>query len=125
MKISLWCLFYVGFLHILCAGISKSKADYDNRNPRAWLAAQKGFRSRANSAQQNSWEAFLWFAVAILVSQSMNAIDNTTVEFLALAFVILRTSYIAAYVFNFAILRTIFWSAAFLANISIFVIAIV
>ena len=31
-KISFWCFFTAGILPIICAGISKSKKNYDNEN---------------------------------------------------------------------------------------------
>ena len=125
MNISLGCLLFVGFLPMICAGISKSKLDYDNKNPRVWLANQTGFRLRANSAQQNSWEAFLWFSVAILAVHADGQAQTSEVEIMAVVFVILRIFYIAAYVSDFAMLRTIFWTIAFIINILIFTKAIV
>ncbi|MFL2656788.1 MAG: MAPEG family protein [Burkholderiaceae bacterium] len=125
MNTALLCLLCVGLLPMICAGISKSKLDYDNKNPRAWLARQSGFRLRANSAQQNSWEAFLWFAVAILAVHSSDKVKITEVEVMAIFYVVLRIFYIAAYVSDFAMLRTVFWSIAFILNIIILVKAIV
>ncbi len=120
MNISLGCLLCVGFLPMICAGISKSKSDYDNKNPRVWLAGQSGFRARANSAQQNSWEAFLWFSVAILAVHAAGQAQTSEIEIMAVLFVILRIFYIAAYVYDFAMLRTIFWTIGFIINILIF-----
>ena len=125
MNISLGCLLFVGFLPMICAGISKSKLDYDNKNPRAWLADQSGFRLRANSAQQNSWEAFLWFSVAILAVHTTGQAKTNEVEIMAVSYVVLRIFYVAAYVSNFAMLRTIFWMIAFVLNIMIFTKAMV
>ncbi len=125
MNIALWCLLCVGFLPMICAGISKSKADYDNTNPRLWLLNQSGFRLRANSAQQNSWEAFLWFSVAVLAVQSTGQVNASEIEILAVTYVSMRIFYIAAYILDFAMLRTIFWVIAFFLNIVIFSKAIV
>ena len=125
MNISLGCLLFVGFLPMVCAGISKSKLDYDNKNPRVWLANQTGFRSRANSAQQNSWEAFLWFSVAILAVNTNGLAQTSEIEVMAFLYVVLRIFYITAYVSDFAMLRTVFWSIAFVINILIFIKAIV
>jgi uncharacterized MAPEG superfamily protein len=120
MNTALWCLLCVGLLPMLCAGISKSKVDYDNKNPRTWLSRQSGFRLRANSAQQNSWEAFLWFSVAVLAVHTNDQAQTTDVGMMAIFYVVLRILYIAAYVSDFAMLRTIFWSIAFVLNIMIF-----
>ncbi|OUW00182.1 MAG: hypothetical protein CBD16_06870 [Betaproteobacteria bacterium TMED156] len=125
MNITLWCLLFVGLLPIFCAGISKSKSDYDNKNPRAWLGKQDGFRLRAYNAQKNSWEAFIWFSIAILLTEIEGISNLFQVQILSLAYILLRLLYIAAYVLNFSLLRTLFWSTAFIINISIFIIAIV
>jgi uncharacterized MAPEG superfamily protein len=125
MNTSLWCLLVVGFLPMFCAGISKSKLDYDNKNPRIWLANQSGFRLRANSAQQNSWEAFLWFSVAVLAVHANGQAQISEIEIMAVTYVFLRILYIAAYVSDFAMLRTVFWALAFLLNIMIFTKAMV
>ena len=124
MNISLWCLFFVGFLPMICAGISKSKLDYDNQNPRAWMSKQSGFRSRAYSAQQNSWEAFLWFSVAILLAQTTDQAQSSDIEIMAVGYVFSRIFYLTAYVLDFAMLRTIFWGIAFFLNILIFIKAV-
>lgn len=48
-----------GLLPIVCAGIAKwGVKNYDNHQPRSWLALQEGYRARANAAQENSFEAF-------------------------------------------------------------------
>jgi len=41
-------LLIAGVLPVACAGIAKlGFKEYDNNNPRAWLAKQTGFRARA------------------------------------------------------------------------------
>ena len=55
-----------GLLPLICAAIAKwGDKTYDNHNPRGWLASQEGMRARANAAQQNSLEAFPFFAIEI------------------------------------------------------------
>ena len=56
-----------GLLPIACAGLAKwGFKDYNNREPRTWLAAQEGWRARANAAQQNSFEIFPLFVAAVI-----------------------------------------------------------
>ena len=40
---------------------------YNNRHPRVWLDKQQGYRARATAAQSNSFEAFPFFAAAVIV----------------------------------------------------------
>ena len=111
-KILIICLFLSGILPVLCAGISKSKTSYDNNLPRDWLAKQTGFRSRANAAQQNCWESFIWFAVAVF-TMSFFAPDQTQIASkIAIFYVVLRLFYVFSYVVGFSIFRTIFWLIA-------------
>ena len=45
-----WCILIAAVLPIVCAGIAKAGFKrFDNNNPRDWLAAQDGFRRRANA----------------------------------------------------------------------------
>jgi uncharacterized MAPEG superfamily protein len=120
MTMTWWCLLVTGFMPIVCAGISKwGASDYDNGNPREWLARQEGYRRRANAAQQNSWEAFLWFAVAVLVAMQTGA-DPSRIDGLAMLFVASRVLYIAFYVADRATLRSLAWFAGLIATVTIF-----
>lgn len=120
MTIALWCLLATGFMPIVCAGISKwGASDYDNGNPREWLARQQGYRRRANAAQQNCWEAFLWFAVAVLVAMQTGA-EPSRIDGLALLFVVSRVLYVAFYVVDRATLRSLAWLAGLITTVTIF-----
>ncbi len=123
MTTALWCLFITMFLPIVCAGISKAGGQgYDNAQPRQWLAQQEGFRARAMAAQQNSWEALLLFAIAVLVVHVILG-PSDSVNQMAVGFVVARLAYIAAYVANWAMARTLVWLVGFLLTISIFAAA--
>ena len=123
MTTALWCLFITMFLPVVCAGISKAGGQgYDNAHPRQWLAQQEGFRARAVAAQQNSWEALLLFSIAVLVAHAILG-PSDSVNQMAVSFVVARLAYIAAYVANWAMARTLVWLAGFLLTISIFAAA--
>ena len=112
-----------GFLPIVCAGISKFGAkDYDNHNPREWLARQTGMRLRADAAQKNSFEAFPLFAVGILLALH-NGVDAEAIAQCGWAFVLMRIGYIACYVADKALLRSVFWGFALAAVIRLYVLA--
>lgn len=109
MTIALWCLLVVSLLPIACAGISKwGFQGFDNNRPREWLAAQQGWRARANAAQQNSWEALAMFSAAVLAAHLADA-PQARVDGLAVAFLGARVAYIAAYVGDRATLRSLIW----------------
>ena len=111
-KISFWCIFFAGILPIICAGISKFKQGYDNDNPRKWLASQSGFRERANSAQQNSWESFIWVSVALTLAITFSTEQMDFVNLMSILYVFLRILYVLFYVVGFSNLRTISWLGA-------------
>ncbi len=120
MSIALWCLMIAGWLPIVCAGISKwGASDFDNQYPREWLAKQEGHRKRANGAQQNSWEAFLWFGIAVLVAMVTKA-DPGKIDDLAIIFIVCRIFFIGFYLANLSTLRTLAWLAGFITTLVIF-----
>lgn len=120
MSITLWCLMIAGWLPIICAGIAKSGGEnFDNSMPREWLAKQQGYLGRANAAQQNSWEAFLWFGIAVLVSIVTEA-DEAWVDNLSMIFIASRVFYIAFYLMDKPGPRTAAWLLGFFTSITIF-----
>jgi uncharacterized MAPEG superfamily protein len=120
MTIAFWCVLAAGLLPIVTAGIAKGGARaYDNAQPRLWMAAQEGWRARANAAQQNGWEAFPLFAAAVIIAHLTQA-PAARVDLLALAFVGLRVAYIACYLWNKASLRSLVWLAGHGCIIALF-----
>jgi uncharacterized MAPEG superfamily protein len=112
-----------GLLPIVCAGIAKWGArDYDNHDPRAWLARQDQWRARANAAQHNSLEAFPFFAAAVLLALHSGA-DAAVVAPWGWAFVALRLVYIYCYVADRASLRSIVWLLGLAVVIRLFAMA--
>ncbi len=112
-----------GLLPIVCAGIAKWGArDYDNRDPRAWLAKQDGRRARANAAQNNSLEAFPFFAAAVLLALHAGS-DAAQVAQWAWLFVALRVLYIGCYVADRASWRSIVWMLALAVVIRLYAMA--
>ena len=97
-------------------------ANFDNRNPRAWLAAQTGLRARADAAQGNSFEAFPLFAAAVLIAV-LQHVSIATVNLLAAAFIVFRVAYIAAYVMDKPSLRSLLWAVGFVCCVALFVFA--
>lgn len=124
MKWSFLALLVAGMLPVVCAGIAKAGfRQYDNRDPRAWLARQTGFRARANAAQANSFEAFPFFASGVLLAL-LAKVETGLIDGLAVAFVLARVAYIACYLANQASLRTLVWTAGYGCVIALHVLAL-
>lgn len=123
MNSSTLAVLIAGLLPVVCAGISKWGAKgYDNHDPRAWLARQEGRRARANAAQQNSFEAFPFFAIAVVMALN-NGVSHQNVATWAWLIVAMRLAYIYCYVTDRATLRSIFWTLGTAAVIRIYVFA--
>jgi len=117
MTIAFACVLFMGLLPYVAAGIAKKGFDdYDNGQPRAWLAKQTGFRARANAAQANLFESLpFFFAAASLMHAPQGRLD-----FLALGFVAFRIAYLVCYVANWPTARSIFWLCGIASVVAIF-----
>jgi len=123
MTIALWCILAACLLPIVAAGIAKAGAsDYDNAQPREWLATQSGRRARANAAQQNSYEGLPLFIAAVLVA-SFTQGRQPVIDQLAVLYVLARIAYILCYVGDRPTLRSLVWIAGFGACIALFAVA--
>lgn len=123
MNSSAIAVLVTGLLPLLCAGIAKGGAkNYDNHDPRAWMARQPGYRARAHAAEQNSLEAFPLFAVAVLMAFVAGA-SPETVALWAWVFVGLRLVYIYCYVSDRATLRSIVWMLGLAVTIRLYALA--
>ena len=98
-----------GLMPLICAALTKWGASgYDNHNPRAWVANLERFRARANAAQQNCLEAFPFFAVAVILA-ALGGIDGDTLESLSWLYIAARVAYVACYLTDKAIWRSVAW----------------
>ena len=121
-----WCVLIAALLPFVCTGIAKAgmfgkprrEGGYDNHNPRTWLASQTDWRARANAAQANSFEAFPFFAAAVIVAHQLGAAQGP-LDALAFVFVVLRLVYIMMYVADSATIRSIIWVLALAVNVGI------
>jgi uncharacterized MAPEG superfamily protein len=121
MTVALWCVLAAALLPYLASTIAKAGGErYDNRDPRDWLERQEGFRVRANNAQLNSFEAFPFFAVAVIVAQMLQA-PQERVDALAVIFIAARLAYLACYLADWHWARSVTWLVGWLACIFLFV----
>jgi uncharacterized MAPEG superfamily protein len=120
MTMALWCVAIAAILPIISTGIAKAGfRDYNNRQPREWLAKQQGWRARANAAQQNAWEALAVFAAGVFAAHIAQA-PQERVDFWAMVFIGVRVAYLACYLADLAPLRSIVWASGFVISLSFF-----
>jgi uncharacterized MAPEG superfamily protein len=122
VTIALWCVLIAGLLPYVATAISKAGADYDNRDPRAWLAQQHGYRRRAGAAALNGFEALPLFAAAVLIAQLLHA-PQSSANLLAIGFIVARGLHLACYLAGWSTLRSVAWFAGLLCVIGLFVIS--
>lgn len=121
MTIAFWCVLIAGLLPYLATTIAKGGGErYDNRDPRAWLEKQEGFRKRAHNAQANAFEAFPLFAAAVVVA-SLTQAPQERVDALAVLFIVARVAYLVCYLADWHWARSLVWLIGWLATLTIFV----
>ena len=122
MSIALWCVLVAALLPFVATIMAKAgnARTFDNHNPREWLAKQTGKAARANAAQANSFEAFPFFAAAVIVATMLHA-PQARVNLLAMIFIAARIAYIACYLADQATLRSLVWFVGIACTFAIFV----
>jgi uncharacterized MAPEG superfamily protein len=110
-------------LVLIIASIGPAKLDgrreYDNANPRDPNFYRPGLRARALGAHQNGYEAFPFFAAAVIVAE-MHGAAQGTVNALAVAFLACRIAYVLLYLGNRPSLRSLVWALAMACNLALF-----
>jgi uncharacterized MAPEG superfamily protein len=122
MTLALWCIVIAALLPYAAAVIAKSDKGFDNADPRGWLAKQSGYRQRANAAQQNSFEAFPFFAAGVIVAHYLHA-PQLQINALAVGFIGARILYLIMYISNKPTLRSLCWVTGFGCVVGLFVIS--
>lgn len=124
MPVAFWCVLVAGLLPVLTVGIAKvGGRGYDNGDPRAWLEKQSGRSKRADNAHRNHFEAFPFFAAAVLIATHLGA-PRGTLDTLALVFIGARLAYTACYLADKATLRSTMWLIGYLDIIAIFLLPV-
>ncbi len=122
MEIAYWCVLIAGVMPLLTVAIAKLQRGYDNSNPRAWLDNQQGMRKRADYAHRNHFEAFPFFASAVIIAQQLHA-PQSTVNALAVAFIAARIAFTFFYLADRAGLRTVAFMIGYGCVASLFLVA--
>jgi uncharacterized MAPEG superfamily protein len=90
--------------------IPRKAGGFDNAHPRDWEAKLTGWQNRAKAAQDNGFEALPLFIAGVVFAQMAQA-DQSRIDMLALSFIAIRLAYVAAYLLNWASLRSVIWIA--------------
>ena len=91
---------------------------FDNNAPREWLAKQEGWRSRASAAQSNLLEGLPFFFAAVLFALYAQ-VEPAALTTLVAAWIAVRIAYIAIYIADYGVLRSLVWGLALAINIAI------
>ncbi len=123
MSLALWCVLLAGLLPVLTVIFAKwGRPDFDNGEPRAWMEKLTGRRRRADYAHRNHFEAFPFFAAAVIIAQQLHA-PQATVNTLAAIFIVARVAYTVLYLIDRPTLRSIMWAIAYACVIGLFITA--
>lgn len=125
MTLAYWCVVIAGILPYLAAGYAKMApgGGYDNHAPRSSLEKLEGRRKRSNWAQLNGFEAFPFFAAAVIIAHQLDA-SQVVIDVLASLFIALRLLYWYLYVADYSTLRSTVWTLGFICVFGIFSAAI-
>jgi uncharacterized MAPEG superfamily protein len=125
MSLAYWCVLIAGVLPVLTVSLAKwGVRDYDNAAPRAWMDKLSGHRRRADYAHRNHFEAFPFFAAAVLVAEQLHG-AQAAINALALAFIVIRIVYTVLYLRNLPTLRSGAWLLGYLCVLALFGVAAV
>ncbi|ERO61465.1 MAPEG family protein [Pseudomonas piscis] len=112
MTIPFWCVFISALLIFIArmpvAKVMKEQGGYDNHLPRLQQARLSGRGARALAAHQNSFEAFILFAVGVLMAHTTQT-QGWLIDTLAIVFVVARVLYLGCYLADLAWQRSLAW----------------
>lgn len=120
MSIPFWCVF-ISALLIFLARIPVTKAmreqgGYNNHLPRQQQAQLTGLGARALAAHQNMIEAFVLFAVGVLMAHTTQT-AGWLIDSLAVIFVIARVIYLLCYWADLAWQRSLVWAIGLVCSL--------
>ncbi|KTD08047.1 MAPEG family protein [Legionella jamestowniensis] len=112
------CLFpYLARIPVIIA-MKNQPHGYDNNHPRTQQSILIGFGARAVAAHQNSFESLILFSSAVLTALATNN-TTSTIQNLAIFYLISRVIYHIFYLCNWATLRSLIWIAGVITALTI------
>jgi uncharacterized MAPEG superfamily protein len=115
MTIAFWCVLVAALLPYAVFGPAAGKLDI--KLPRKLVGDLEGSAARAYGAHLNHFEAFPFFAAAVIIAHVLSG-PSALVNWLAVAFIVVRLFYTAMYLTDRQPLR----SASFFAGLIIAVV---
>ena len=120
MSIPFWCVLISALLIFVArmpvAKAMKEQGGYNNHLPRQQQAQLTGFGARALAAHQNSFEAFILFAVGVLMAHTTQT-AGWLIDGLAIVFVLARVAYLLCYIADLAWQRSLMWLIGLLCSL--------
>lgn len=124
MTTAYWCALVAIFLPYLFTGIAKIGGGFTlkhNHNPREFLNSLSGASQRANWAQQNSFEVTPAFLAAVIIAHQVSTLAQSSIDTLAIVFVVSRLIYGICYVTDQALLRSLVWFVGMASIAALFI----
>lgn len=122
MTIAFWCVLAAGILPQLVGIYAKTSKEYDNENPREYLAQLEGRSARAVAAMANGYEGLPLFFAAVIIAH-LAQVDPFWLNAMALTYVISRVVYNVLYVVGLGTLRSVVWLVGLGSVVTLFVMA--
>ena len=124
MTFAYMCIVIALILPIILAGIAKkgSELPINNNDPRSHVRHLKERAKYAYGAEQNCYESFPPFAIAVLVAH-ITGTTQLTIDILAGLFVFSRLMYIVFYLQGKGLLRSASYMVGLVATISLFFVS--
>lgn len=126
MTTAFWCVLIAGLLPYVAIVFAKGNKKYlqedGNRSPREWEARLVGRPQRAHAAHLNGFEAFPLFAAGVIIATLCKAAPST-IDTIAITFVVARIAYLFAYLADIALLRSLIWMVGVGCSVSLFIVA--
>ncbi|WP_295478588.1 MAPEG family protein [uncultured Pseudomonas sp.] len=128
MTVAFVCVWIALTLPYLCAFIARISSGryrlHHNRDPRAFLDGVQGLARRAHNAHLNGFETNPAFACGVFAAWLAAPGQARTIALLAVAFVLSRLLFIAFYLADCDLLRSLAWLAGFGLITALFGLAI-
>jgi uncharacterized MAPEG superfamily protein len=121
MPLAYWCVLVAALLPIVWVSYAKFGVESDNHYPSEDYEELPPKKRRAYDAHQYAYENFPFFAAAVIVALSLGA-PVSTVNWLAVLYLLLRVAHGLLYIFDQSTARSSIYSLGLLVNIAIFVL---
>ncbi|MXN66776.1 hypothetical protein GR183_17825 [Stappia sp. GBMRC 2046] len=119
MPFAVWCILIAAILPFAAIYPGKFSREFDNSKPRDPDYWKDGFRARARAAESNSFEAFPFFAIAVIVGLGQGG-DPDWIDRLAGLFVAVRVIFVFCYLTDRPTPRSLAWAVGFFSTVAIF-----